>query len=319
MKAKLPSHPRISLEQWRTLVAVVDTGTYARAATLLHKSQSAVTYAVQKLEASLGVKAFELRGRKAVLTDAGQLLYQRAHLLLEEAGSIERAARTLSAGWEAEIGLGVEILFPTWLLLRCLDRFGHEAPLTRIELFETVLEGAPEALQAGTVDLAISPIIPDGFNGTALLTVRFIAAAHPRHPLHALGRELTMRDLRKHRHLVVRDTGSRRDLRTTVEAAQRWTVTNMTTSIGAACRGYGFAWFPQDKIRDELASGVLKALPVRGGSERIVPLYLIVADPDGAGAGVRRLAEIVREQVRSDCAAGAPYHGAAPPEDPPWD
>ena len=46
---------RVTLEQWRTLVAVVDAGGYAQAAEALHKSQSAITYAVQKLETQLAV------------------------------------------------------------------------------------------------------------------------------------------------------------------------------------------------------------------------------------------------------------------------
>ena len=72
------SNPRISLEQWRSLLAVVDAGGYAQAASALHKSQSAVTYAVQKIEALLGVKVFEVVGRKAHLTPTGQVLYRRA-------------------------------------------------------------------------------------------------------------------------------------------------------------------------------------------------------------------------------------------------
>jgi DNA-binding transcriptional LysR family regulator len=56
--------PRISLEQWRSLLAVVDAGGYAQAAEMLHKSQSAVTYAVQKIEVLLGVKIFQVIGRR---------------------------------------------------------------------------------------------------------------------------------------------------------------------------------------------------------------------------------------------------------------
>ena len=97
-----PINPKIGLEQRRALVAVVDAGGYAQAASLLHKSQSAVTYAVQKLEGVLDVKAFEIQGRKAVLTPTGQLLYRRARALLDEAGGLEKAARSLSAGWEPE-------------------------------------------------------------------------------------------------------------------------------------------------------------------------------------------------------------------------
>src|SRR5688500_17366784 len=118
------SAPRISLEQWRCLAAVVEAGGYAQAAVRLNKSQSSVTYAVQKLERMLKVRAFEIQGRKAVLTGVGQMLYRRGRTLLDDAGELERAARKASAGWEAEIGLAVEVLFPTWLMFVCLNRFG---------------------------------------------------------------------------------------------------------------------------------------------------------------------------------------------------
>src|SRR5471030_1757259 len=69
----MTDNPRISLEQWRALLAVVDAGGYAQAAAVLHKSQSAVTYAVQKMEALLAVKIFEVVGRKAHLTPTGEV------------------------------------------------------------------------------------------------------------------------------------------------------------------------------------------------------------------------------------------------------
>jgi DNA-binding transcriptional LysR family regulator len=287
--------PQISLDQWRALIAVVDAGGYALAAAALHKSQSAVSYAVQKIESQLGVKAFAIEGRKAVLTPTGEMLYRRAMALVGDAGDLERAARSLSAGWEPEIAIAVEILFPSALLLECLVEIGRENPRTRIEVIESVLGGTAEALLGGQADLAISPQIPPGFLGNALMRLRIIAAAHPEHPLHRLGRRLTYRDLHAHRHLVVRDSGSRRDRRTvSVEVEQRWTFGQITTSIEAACAGHGFAWFPEERIRTELRDGRLKALPLREGGERWVDLYLIVADPDFAGPGVRRLAEIIR-------------------------
>src|SRR5690349_24800281 len=109
-------NPHITLEQWRCLIAVVEAGGYAQAAESLHKSQSSVTYAVQKLESMLKVRAFEIQGRKAVLTPTGQMLYRRARVLLEDAAGVERAARKVSAGWETEIGIAMEVLFPVWLL-----------------------------------------------------------------------------------------------------------------------------------------------------------------------------------------------------------
>jgi DNA-binding transcriptional LysR family regulator len=261
-----------------------------------------VTYAVQQVEKLLGVKAFRLEGRKAVLTPAGRMLYSRARVLLDEAASLERAAQRNSAGWEAEITIAVEIIFPTWLLLKCLDRFGREAPNTRIEVIETVLGGAPEALRERSVDLALTPRVPPGFSGESLMRLAFVPAAHPNHPLFRLGRRLTLKDLRKHRNLTVRDTSIKRDKRGSfLEAEQRWTVGHMATSLQAARMGFGFAWYPEEKIREEIAAGELKVLPLEDGGEAFAEIYLVLADPESAGPGVRRLAEILKKNVRSQC------------------
>lgn len=295
------ANPRISLDQWNALVSVVESGGYAKASERIHKSQSTLSYAIQKMERLLGTRLFEIRGRKAELTAAGQVLYTRGRALLDEAARVERAAAAMAAGWEAELRLAVEILFPTWLLLQCLAQFGAERPHTRIELYETVMGGNIEMLLQGGVDLAIGPTVPPGFIGDALMHVRLVPAAHPAHPLHQLGRPLSAADLRQHRHLVIRDTGSRRVKATSVIADQRWTVSNKATSIRAATSGFGFAWFPEDSIREELDAGQLKVLPLRDGAERFGTMYLIFADRDAAGPGARRLAEIVRECVAIKC------------------
>jgi DNA-binding transcriptional LysR family regulator len=296
------STPRISLDQWQTLVAVVEAGSHAKAAEILHKTQSTVTYAVQKIESLLGVKAFDIQGRKAVLTPTGQLLYRRARVLLEEAAGVESAARRVSAGWEAEIRIAMEHVFPSAVMFQSLDRFAAESPHTHIELFESVIGGTVEMLTRGEVDLAITPILPPGFTGESLVRMRLLPVAHPDHALHKLGRALTNDDLRAHRQLVVRESGSTRSTRLSVEATQRWTVSHMATSIDAARRGYAYAWLPEDRIRDELAAGALKALPLREGRDRHGELFLAFADRDAAGPGVLRLAEIIRETTGETCA-----------------
>jgi DNA-binding transcriptional LysR family regulator len=295
--------PKITLDQWNALVAVVEAGGYAQASARLHRTQSTVTYTIKKLEDLLGVKVFELQGRKAVLTSTGQVLYRRGKALLEEAARVERAAADLARGWEPEVRLAVDIIFPTWLLLECFAAFSQERPDTRIELIESVLGGTEEALAEGRVDLAIGGNVPGGFSGDPLMQVRFVCAAAPSHPLHQLGRTLTLHDLRQHRHLVVRDSGALRSRSGGWLNEKRWTMTHKATSIRAACMGLGFAWYPAENIRDELASRALVPLPLAEGSERFATLYLIYADADTAGPGTRRLAEILRTRIAESCAA----------------
>ena len=295
------SGPRITLDQWAALVAVVEQGGYARASRHLHRTQSTVTYTIQKLEEQLGLKVFERSGRRSVLSAAGQVLYRRGKTLLEDATRIEHSAAGLAQGWEAEIRLAVDAIFPTWLLLRALGQFGTEHPDIRIELVEAVLGGVEEAITEGRVDFIIGTLVPGGFTGDTLMQVRFVCAAAPSHPLHRLGRDIDIDDLRAHRHLVVRDSSARRARSGGWLNERRWTVSNKATSIRAACMGLGYAWFAEENIREELDSGALRRLPLTEGSERFATLYLVYADRVAAGPGTRRLVEILREQVAENC------------------
>ena len=293
------AQPRISLEQWQALVAVVEAGSHARAAEAMHKTQSTITYAVRQIESLLGVKAFEIHGRKSVLTPTGQLLYRRAKVLLEEAESVETAARRVSAGWEPELRIAMEHVFPNAVMFRTLEHFAAESAHTHIELIESVIEGTTELLARKEVDLAIAGLVPPGFFGEPLLLIRLIAVAHPDHPLHKLGRPLTPEDLRVHRHLVVRESSSARSTKLSLQARQRWTVSHMATSIMAVRAGYGFAWLPEERIREELAAGSLAPLDLREGAERFAQLYLEFADRDAAGPGALRLAELLTQSTRA--------------------
>lgn len=302
--------PQISLDQWRALLAVVDEGGYAPAAEALGKSQSAISYAIQKLEAGLALRVFSIDGRRAVLTPAGEALYRRARTLVDQAEDLEKLAGRLQQRFETEIHVAVEAIFPTWLMLDCLALLADEFPDTRVQLYETVLTGTEDALLTRQVDIAVAGRLPVGFAADPLMRARFLPVASPTHPLHQLGRAVTFEDLRRHRQLVIRDSGSRRIDAGWLGAEQRWTVTNFATSIRAACQGMGFAWYPEDKVSAELVSGELKVLPLEQGQERFAEIYLVFADREGAGPATRRLGDILRQKVADLCrqrGTSAPY------------
>ncbi|WP_409525780.1 LysR family transcriptional regulator [Nitrincola sp. MINF-07-Sa-05] len=287
----------ITLEQWQALVAVVDHGGYAQAAEALGKSQSAISYAVQKLETSLEARVFKLKGRRSVLTDTGQALVRQARKLLEDADRIEKLARQYGAGAEAEIRIAMDAIFPSDILMCVLVEFAGLQPFTRINLLESTLSGTDEALLKGQAQLALGGRVPPGFLGTPLLTVRFIPVAHPDHPLHQMNAPLSLDDLRQHRQLVVSDSGSRNLDAGWLGAEQRWTLSSLKTSIECACQGIGFAWYPEPRIRRQLEQGLLKPLRMQISAERKVELYLILADGEFATPGVRKLAELLQKRV----------------------
>ncbi|SHH16641.1 LysR family transcriptional regulator [Pollutimonas bauzanensis] len=287
---------KTTLEQWRVLQAVVEYGGYAQAAAALHRSQSAVSYMVARLQEQAGVELLAIEGRKARLTGNGKALLVQASELLADAHRLEQLAARLEQGWEAELRLVVDVAFPTPLLLQALTQFTRAAGQTRIQLSEVVLSGADEALLAQRADVLIGTRVPAGYLGDLLLDVDFVAVAHPSHPLHRLGRELDAEDLKREMQIVLRDSGTLqpRD-EGWLGSMLRWTVSSMETSAAMVADGLGFAWLPRHLIQKRLEEGSIWPLPLGKGQSRRVPLYLVFGGAAGPGPAARQLGQVLRQ------------------------
>ncbi|MFW1676850.1 LysR family transcriptional regulator [Pontibacter sp. JAM-7] len=290
---------QVTLEQWQCLLAVVDQGGYAAAAETLQKSQSSVSYAIQQLESRLNIRVFRLEGRRSVLTPAGQTLYRRARLLVDEARMVESLADQLAQGWEPALTLAMDTLFPVGVMLKAINRFSQQQPLTRITLQETVLSGTDEALLEQRADLVIGGRIAPGFFGDPIMDVNFIAVATPSHPLHQLNRTLQYQDLRLHRQVVVQDSGKRNLDAGWLGAEQRLTVSHIHTSIRCVQEGLGYAWLPELQIQTAIQQDILRPLPLESGGRRKVPLYLIYSAGDNAGPAARCLGNIILDTLQA--------------------
>lgn len=288
----------ITLDQWQTLITIVEQDSYANAAEYLNKSQSTLSYAIQKMESNLNIQIFKIEGRKAVLTSAGEVLYRRALHLISAAKALEDTAKELSNHWQANINLAVDTVFPDKILFSALQRFSEEHPLTRINLSKTVLSGSTEALIKREAQLSITGSLSPGFIAEPLLDVAFIPAAAPEHPLHHLDRVVTFADLQQHRQLVLRDSGSQNLNAGWLGAMQRWTFNDLASSITAAIKGFGFAWYAQNSIQAELDKGALKILPLAQGATRSASLYLIYADNELASLSCLQLGSYLLEEAK---------------------
>ena len=92
--------PKTTIEQWRLLQAVVDHGGYARAAAYLNKSQSSLNNAVAKLQTLLGIQLLEVRGRKAFLTEAAEVMLSCSRELTDSVQNLEELAGNIFQHWE---------------------------------------------------------------------------------------------------------------------------------------------------------------------------------------------------------------------------
>jgi len=292
-------NPRVSLEQWRALQAVVDQGGFAQAAQALHKSQSSVSYTVARLQEQLGITLLEIHGRKAELTDEGRALLRRSRHLLKEALSLEQFADGLEQGWEADVNLVVDAAFPTNILMTALRQFAPLSKGSLVQLTEVVLSGAEDALERGATDIAICANVPAGFLGEPLLDITFVAVTHAEHSMQLNDRAITTTDLERHLQVVIRDSGERqqRDVGW-LGADHRWSVSSIETARQVLLSGLGYCWLPEHCIRTELEKGVLKKLNLREGGHYNGTLYLVYGKDRNPGPGARLLTELLHEAIQ---------------------
>ena len=112
-------------------------------------------------------------------------------------------------------------------------------------LADAVLSGAEEAILEGEADVVVTTRVPPGALGDWLMDVPMIAVAAPSHPLHQMGRTLSLEDLVMHTQVVVRDSGRQhpRD-EGWLGARDRWTVSSVEASVATVRAGLAYAWCP---------------------------------------------------------------------------
>ncbi|MCE2027507.1 LysR family transcriptional regulator [Sessilibacter corallicola] len=286
---------KTTLEQWRMFKAVVDAGGFNQAANVVHKSQSSIHSAVNKLEENLGVELFLVEGRKTHLTQAGKLLLRRGEYLLEEVQRVEHIAQSLGCGVESELRLAIDGAFPQDVVFSALEKVSALFPQIRIDIFDTVLSGTNELIETNKADIGVSPFpMKSGLNEEICL-LEFIAVAHKNHPLHQLDRQLTYEDLKSYRQIITRDSASHTKVDSGwLGSEQQWTVSHLRSSIDLIVQGLGYAWLPTQSIKGPLQSGTVKPLLLTEGAKRSVSFYLNYQDKDLIGPATREFLGEIR-------------------------
>lgn len=297
-KAELPHiyRPKTTLEQWRILQAVVDYGGYAQAADALNKSQSSLNHAVTKLQQMLGVQILEVKGRKAFLTKAGEVLLRRSRQLSRQINDLEEIADTMNRGWEPEINLVVEMPYPQQLLHAALQVFYPQSRGTRLQIHQEVISGTQEAILQKRADIVIAENSPQGFTADPLCSIAMVPVCSPNNPL-AHSKQLTLDELAEHLQIVIRDTGSHpEEKRGWLRAEQRWTVDSFFDAIELLKTGLGFCWLPQHMIEQRIQQGELTILKVPSGHTRRLHMVLVHPNKEKLGPCAQLLTQCILQQ-----------------------
>ncbi|MBT0586493.1 LysR family transcriptional regulator [Alteromonas oceanisediminis] len=287
---------KTTLEQWRILQAVVDCGGYAQAASHLNKSQSSLNHAVAKLQTQLGVELLTVVGRKAQLTEAGEVMLRRSRYITQTVEDLEHLASNIQQSWEPEITVAIDLAYPREQLLPALEKFLPDSRGSRLRLLDTVLTGTEDAITQGWADLVIAHSIPKGHLGEPIATVRFVAVCSPSHELASLEQPIDPNALQQQLQIVIKDSAlNPREQQGWLKSESRWTVSQFTSAIALLRRGMGFCWLPEHEVSASLADGSLIQLSIAGSTFRQLTSYLVIPSPDNLGPGSQLLATLLLE------------------------
>lgn len=175
----------------RYLLAIADAGSLTHAAEALGVAQPALSQAINRLEAELGVRLFDRSRRGAALTEAGRAIIDDVRASLALATSATQRARAIAGGKAGRLHIGFVTHAVYDVLPSALRLLRTEFPGVEVELSEMGNADQLTALEQGAIDLALlhTPLPLPGRVRTKLVRREKLVAVLPAgHPLGADGR-----------------------------------------------------------------------------------------------------------------------------------
>ncbi|WMJ68736.1 LysR substrate-binding domain-containing protein [Stenotrophomonas sp. 24(2023)] len=254
---------KLSLDALQILDAIDRRGSFAAAGKALHKVPSTISYTVARLEEDLGVQLFDRVGPRAELTAAGRALLEEGRHLLRAARDLEMRVRRVASGWEAELTLAVDSMFPIGLLGGEIAAFRAAAAPTRLRLIGEALSGTWEALLDRRADLLVGAAGEGPSGGGYVVepmgSIGFVFAVSPQHPLASVPGVLGREQLAEHCAIAVADSARRLLPRTVglLMGQETLTVPDMASKLHLQRAGLGFGFLPEPCARAAVARGQL--------------------------------------------------------------
>ena len=143
----------LDTDQLRSFLAIVDTGSFTRAAERVHKTQSAVSMHVRRLEERLGRNLFDKLGRGVRLSEDGEKLVDYARRMLQiEASAV---AAISNKGLSGHVRLGIPDDYADNFLPAILTRFTRRNPRVDVSVVCDSSLSLDGQLRAGLLDIAV--------------------------------------------------------------------------------------------------------------------------------------------------------------------
>ncbi len=262
----------MEFRQLKTFLAIAETRNFTRAAERVHLTQAAVSAQIKALEAEAGVQLFARVNKKVFLTEAGESLVRRAERLLRAHDEALEALKELNDAERGRLRIGTaSTMASSEQLPSILAELKRKYPraqviLRRATSLEIVAQILQNDLDIGVVSL---PVQEPNIQAEVLKRDRLSAIVQPDHDL-AHQRSISPKQLAQESLILGEQGGNTRrliDLFFEKSGARPEVIMelgSMTSIKRMVEHGLGVSIVPQSSVREEIKTGKLIALPVRG-------------------------------------------------------
>jgi DNA-binding transcriptional LysR family regulator len=146
---------RLTIRHLRMVVAIVEEGNLVRAAKHLNMTQSAVTKALQEVEALTRAKLFDRTNRGVVPTMFGNTLAEHARLVITQLAHAEEHLADLRDGTGGRVAIGTLLSASAELLPTAIARLRRGRPNLVVKIVEGTNDVLIPALRAGELDMVV--------------------------------------------------------------------------------------------------------------------------------------------------------------------
>lgn len=275
------------IEALRVFVTVTEQRHFSRAADLLNISQPGVSLHIRNLENELGAKLLHRSPKQVRLTEAGDVMYQKAKQILSLYEEAKQDIHMLQDKVTGAIQIGASFTIGEYVLPRRLAEFAAQYPLVAMQVTIGNTEEIVQAVRANELDIGL---IEGETNATDLIITPYmkdemILIAPSASPLTT--ERFVDAEMLQNQVWVLRESGSGtrassdQFMRDASLTPKRSYVFNSSQSVKeAVVSGLGIAMLSRWIVRRELESGELSEL--RLNKERLERNFSIIRHKEGA-------------------------------------
>jgi DNA-binding transcriptional LysR family regulator len=259
----------MDLAHLEVFLAVAREGRFSRAAEKLHRTQSAVSQTIHKLEQELGEPLFDRSSREGILTDAGRVLQEYAERLVNLRSDAQQALAELRHLHQGKLAIAANELTALYLL-PVLAEFRRLHPMVRLLVQRSLGSQIPDDVLRHKSEIGVLTYNPQEPRLRSIVVYQdeLIFVVPPQHPL-ARERQVSIRQLGTESFVAHIVSSPYREK--VIQVFKRYkTPLHMDLELPTLqamksfiAQGNGVAFLPEISVQDELARGELVHIPVR--------------------------------------------------------